>query len=181
MMLISGPVSGVMTRQLGPKVPIIAGGVVCCAAFALPASDHARMWQLLACGVGSGIGIGLAYAALPNAITAHVRPEQVGIATGVNTLARSIGSSVGAAVIAAILRTRVREGFRGTPGSRPGSRCAQRCSGWPALPHYTSSTASSPAASPPPDSQQPPDQPDEPLIARYPAGKLKANVKVLMT
>ena len=115
MMLISGPVSGVMTRQLGPKVPIIAGGVVCCAAFALPTIDHARMWQLLACGVGSGIGIGLAYAALPNAIIAHVRPEQVGIATGVNTLARSIGSSVGAAVIAAILAAHA--GLGGLPGN----------------------------------------------------------------
>jgi MFS family permease len=115
MMLVFGPVSGVMTRRLGPRVPIVAGSVVCCLAFTLPAVDHARMWELLACGAGSGIGLGLAYAALPNAIIAHVRPEQVGIATGVNTLARSIGSSIGAAVVAAILAAHA--GLGGIPGN----------------------------------------------------------------
>jgi MFS family permease len=107
MMLLFGPVSGVMTRRLGPRAPILAGGIVCCAAFALPAVAHARTWQILACAIGSGVGLGLAYAALPNAIIAHVRPEQTGAATGVNTLARSIGSSIGAAVVAAILAARV--------------------------------------------------------------------------
>ncbi len=116
MMLVFGPVSGVMTRRLGARVPIVAGSVVCCAAFALPTVDHARLWQLLACGVGSGIGLGLAYAALPNAIIAHVRPEQVGIATGVNTLARSIGSSIGAAVVTAILAAQA--GIGGIPANQ---------------------------------------------------------------
>jgi MFS family permease len=115
MMLIFGPVSGVMTRRLGARVPIVAGSAACCLSFTLPAVDHARMWQLLACGVGSGIGLGLAYAALPNAIIAHVRPEQVGIATGVNTLARSVGSSIGAAVVAAILAAHA--GLGGTSGN----------------------------------------------------------------
>jgi MFS family permease len=96
-----------MTRRMGPRAPIFAGGIVCCAAFVLPAVAHARTWQILACAVGSGIGLGLAYAALPNAIIAHVGPEQTGAATGVNTLARSIGSSIGAAVVAAILAARV--------------------------------------------------------------------------
>jgi MFS family permease len=116
MMLLFGPVSGVMTRRLGARVPIVAGSVVCSLAFALPAVDHAHKWQLLACGVGSGIGLGLAYAALPNAIIAHVRPEQVGIATGVNTLARSIGSSIGAAVVAVILAAHA--GLDGFPGNQ---------------------------------------------------------------
>jgi MFS family permease len=107
MMLIFGPVSGVMTRRLGARAPIVAGGVVCCAAYALPAVTHARLWQVLACATGSGIGLGLAYAALPNAIIEHVPPEQTSAATGVNTLARSIGSSIGSAVVAAILAARI--------------------------------------------------------------------------
>jgi MFS family permease len=115
MMLIFGPVSGVMTRRLGARVPIIAGSVVSCLAFALPAVNHSRLWELLASGAGSGIGLGLAYAALPNAIIEHVRPEQVGIATGVNTLARSIGSGIGAAVVAAILAAHAGPG--GVPGN----------------------------------------------------------------
>jgi EmrB/QacA subfamily drug resistance transporter len=107
MMLLFGPVSGVMTRRLGPRAPIVAGGAVSCAAFALPAIAHTHMWQILACATGSGTGIGLAYAALPNAIIAHVPSAQTGAATGVNTLARSIGSSIGAAVVAAILAARI--------------------------------------------------------------------------
>jgi MFS family permease len=96
-----------MTRHLGARAPIVAGGLVCSVSFALPAISHSHMWQVLACATGSGIGIGLAYAALPNAIIAHVAPEQTGIATGVNTLARSIGSSIGAAAIAAVLAAHV--------------------------------------------------------------------------
>jgi hypothetical protein len=42
-----------------------------------------------------------------------------------------------------------------------------------------SSTPNSPGGSPQPDSRQPPDQPRPALIPRYPAGKLKTNVKVL--
>ncbi|HUB40422.1 MAG TPA: MFS transporter [Streptosporangiaceae bacterium] len=107
MLLAFGPVSGIMTRRLGPRAPIVAGSAVCCASFALPAVVHAHIWQVLACATGSGIGLGLAYAALPNAIIAHVPAQQTGVATGVNTLARSIGSSIGAAVVAAILAARI--------------------------------------------------------------------------
>jgi MFS family permease len=98
MLLLFGPVSGAMTRHLGARAPIVAGGLVCSVSFALPAISHSHMWQVLACATGSGIGIGLAYAALPNAIIAHVAPEQTGIATGVNTLARSIGFAACAAM-----------------------------------------------------------------------------------
>jgi MFS family permease len=51
----------------------------------------------------TGAGIGLAFAAMPNAIIDSVPASHTGEATGVNTIARTIGSSVGTAVIAAIL------------------------------------------------------------------------------
>ena len=110
MMLLFGPLSGAMTRRLGPRAPILAGGLISCAAFCLPALAHTRLWQILACATGSGIGLGLAYAALPNAVIAHVPPAHTGAATGVNTLARSIGSSMGAAVVAAVLAARLLPG-----------------------------------------------------------------------
>jgi MFS family permease len=121
MLLLFGPVSGVLTRRAGARAPIVAGGLVCCVSFALPAIDHSHRWQVLACATGSGIGLGLAYAALPNAIIAHVAPEQTGAATGVNTLARSVGSSVGAAAVAAILAAYVtRAGVPGNVGFTAG-------------------------------------------------------------
>ena len=103
MMVVFGSLSGVIARALGARVPLILGGLISAASFALPAIAHGREWELLACGVGSGIGLGLAYAALANAIIEHVEPRYTGVAVGVNTLARSVGSSVGAAVVSAVL------------------------------------------------------------------------------
>ena len=44
------------------------------------------------------IGIGLAFAAMPNLIVEAVPPEETGQATGVNTLVRSVGASLGSQV-----------------------------------------------------------------------------------
>ena len=49
------------------------------------------------------IGIGLAFAAMPNLIVEAVPPEETGQATGVNTLVRSVGASLGSQVTAAVL------------------------------------------------------------------------------
>jgi MFS family permease len=103
MMMVFGPVSGMIARAFGARVPLALGGLVSAASFALPAIAHDQQWQLLACTVGSGIGLGLAYAALANAIVEHVDPGSTSVALGINTLARSIGSSIGAAVVAAVL------------------------------------------------------------------------------
>ena len=113
MMVVFGSLSGVIARAFGARVPLILGGLVSAASFALPAVAHDRQWQLLACAVGSGIGLGLAYAALANAIIEHVEPRYTGVAMGVNTLARSVGSSIGAAVVAAALAAHV--DARGAP------------------------------------------------------------------
>ncbi|MEV1249009.1 hypothetical protein [Nonomuraea sp. NPDC049750] len=50
-----------------------------------------------------GIGLGLASAAMTNAILATVPPSQTSVATSLNTLARTIGGSIGTAVLAATL------------------------------------------------------------------------------
>ena len=49
------------------------------------------------------IGIGLAFAAMPNLIIDAVPPEETGQATGVNALVRSVGASLGSQVTAAVL------------------------------------------------------------------------------
>jgi predicted MFS family arabinose efflux permease len=42
-------------------------------------------------------GVGFAFAAMSTLIAENVRPEETGVATGVNTVMRSIGGVVGAA------------------------------------------------------------------------------------
>jgi len=106
MMIIAGPVAGVLVRKVGPKTPMVIGALSVTAAFVLPAISHRHLWQVVVSGILTGIGIGLALAAVSNSIIQSVPPEQTGQAIGANTIARTIGSSVATAVIAALLSSR---------------------------------------------------------------------------
>lgn len=103
MMVVFGPLAGMMVRKFGPKTPMLLGGIFVTAAFVLPAVSHGHLWQVVASGLLTGAGIGLALAATSNAIIESVPVEQTGEAIGVNTIARTIGSSIGTAVIAALI------------------------------------------------------------------------------
>ncbi|MET0422817.1 MAG: MFS transporter [Actinoplanes sp.] len=103
MMVVFGPLAGLLNRKYGPKVPLFLGTVSVVAAFVLPALAHGAIWQILASGVLTGAGIGLAFAGMSNAIIESVPAAQTGEATSVNTIARTIGSSIGTAVIAAVI------------------------------------------------------------------------------
>jgi len=102
-MVVFGPLAGLLDRRFGPKVPMFLGTVAVVAAFALPAFAHGAIWQVLLSGVLTGAGIGLAFAAMSNAIIESVPATQTGEASGVNTIARTIGSSIGTAVVAAVI------------------------------------------------------------------------------
>ncbi|WP_250006598.1 MFS transporter [Actinoplanes sp. M2I2] len=103
MMVVFGPLAGILNRKYGPKLPMFLGAVFVVAAFALPAVAHGQIWQVLASGVLTGAGIGFAFAAMSNAIIESVPAAQTGEATSVNTIARTIGSSIGTAVVAAVI------------------------------------------------------------------------------
>lgn len=102
-MVILGPVAGILVRRVGPKPPMLIGAVLVTAAFVLPALGHGETWQIIASGILTGAGIGLALASTSNAIIESVPATQTGEAISANTIARTIGSSVGTAVIAAII------------------------------------------------------------------------------
>ncbi|MER7278635.1 MFS transporter [Dactylosporangium sp. NPDC000244] len=103
MMLVFGPLAGLLDRRFGPKVPMALGAIAVTAAFALPAVGHGAIWQILVSGLFTGAGIGLAFAAMSNAIIESVPATHTGEAASVNTIARTIGSSIGTAVIAAVI------------------------------------------------------------------------------
>jgi EmrB/QacA subfamily drug resistance transporter len=102
-MLVFGPLSGLLERRYGPKLPLALGTVAVTAAFALPAVAHGAIWQVLVSGVLSGAGIGLAFAAMSNAIVEAVPATHTGEATSVNSIVRTIGGSVGTAVVASVI------------------------------------------------------------------------------
>ncbi|MFI5890234.1 MFS transporter [Actinoplanes sp. NPDC051513] len=103
MMLVFGPLSGLLERKYGPKLPLFLGSVAVVAAFALPAIVHDQVWHLLISGFLTGAGIGLVFAAMSNAIIETVPATHTGEATGVNAIVRTVGGSVGSAVVAAIV------------------------------------------------------------------------------
>ena len=103
MMVIFGPLAGLLDRRFGPKVPMLLGASAVVVAFVLPALGHGAVWQVLASGVLTGTGIGLAFAAMSNAIIESVPAAQTGQAMSINTISRTIGSSIGTAVVAAVI------------------------------------------------------------------------------
>jgi MFS family permease len=104
-MVVFAPLSGALDRHFGAKLPLVVGILMATASYVLLAVAHNAAWQVLTAVSLMGVGIGLASAAMTNAILATVPPSQTSVATSINTLARTIGGSIGTAVIAAILTT----------------------------------------------------------------------------
>ena len=60
-------------------------------------------WGVMAAGILTSAGVGLAYGAMPALIMASVPRSEMGSANSVNTLMRSIGTTTSAAVLGVIL------------------------------------------------------------------------------
>jgi EmrB/QacA subfamily drug resistance transporter len=102
-MLLVGPLSGVLASRLGAKVPLALGSLVSGGAFALLGFQHGSQGSVVAGTIVMAIGMGLAFAAMPNLIVEAVSSDQTGEATGFNALVRSVGSSLGSQVTASVI------------------------------------------------------------------------------
>ena len=102
-MLVAGPLSGVLGTRFGSRVPLALGAIVTSAGLLLMALAHGTQLEIIVWNLVMSTGIGLAFAAMPNLILEAVTPEETGQATGVNTLVRSVGASLGAQLSAAVL------------------------------------------------------------------------------
>ena len=102
-MLVLGPLSGVLGNRFGNKVPLAVGGLVTALGLALLAADHGSQGVVLAFSIIMTGGIALAFAAMPNLIVEAVPATETGQATGFNAVVRSVGSSLGTQVTAAIV------------------------------------------------------------------------------
>ena len=106
-MLVAGPFSGVLVRRFGGKVPLASGAFIAAFALAAMGLDHGTQGAMVAWNIVLSIGIGLAFAAMPNLIFDAVPQSETGEATGFNTLVRSVGASLGSQISAAILTASV--------------------------------------------------------------------------
>ncbi|HEU4657210.1 MAG TPA: MFS transporter [Capillimicrobium sp.] len=102
-MLLVGPVSGALATRLGAKVPLALGSFVSGGAFVLLGLQHGSQAAVIGGTVVMAVGMGLAFAAMPNLIVEAVPAHQTGEATGFNALVRSVGASLGSQVTASII------------------------------------------------------------------------------
>jgi MFS family permease len=102
-MLVAGPLSGVLGTRRGSRVPLTLGAATTSFGLLMMAFAHGSQGLMVTWNIVMSIGIGLAFAAMPNLIMEAVPPEETGQATGVNTLVRSVGASLGAQVTASVL------------------------------------------------------------------------------
>jgi MFS family permease len=104
-MLVAGPLAGALGNRFGSRVPLVLGTIIATAAFALLAVAHDARWEIYVAGALMGVGIGFSFAAMANLIVDAVPQEQVGVATGINSIMRTIGGSLGAQIAASIVAT----------------------------------------------------------------------------
>jgi EmrB/QacA subfamily drug resistance transporter len=102
-MLVTGPLSGTLSKRFGAKLPLALGGLVAAAGLTMLAAQHGSQGAVLGWTTVLFAGIGLSFAAIPNLIVAAVPAAKTGEATGLNALVRSAGSSLGTQVVAGIL------------------------------------------------------------------------------
>ena len=103
MMLIAGPLGGVLGARIGFRRVLMLGTVLAGASFVVLAFAHSAVWEFLVAGVLLGFGISFAFASMANLIVASVPARDVGIATGINTIMRTMGGAFGAALVTALL------------------------------------------------------------------------------
>jgi MFS family permease len=107
MMLGAGPFAGVLVRRYGGKLPLALGAAISAGSLLAMALAHSTEAAMIAWNITNSIGIGLAFAAMPNLIFDAVPRSETGEATGFNTLVRSVGASLGSQITAAILTASV--------------------------------------------------------------------------
>ncbi|MGW4167230.1 MFS transporter [Streptomyces chartreusis] len=102
-MFLAGLLSVRLTLLVGPRSVLIAAAVLNTAALTMLAFLHDHPWQVLISMGLLGTAFGSAMATMSNVIVAAVRPDQTGVANGVNANARTIGGSLGSALMGGII------------------------------------------------------------------------------
>jgi len=102
-MVVVGQLTGRIIYLWGVKMTLMSGAVVSLTAFAIMTAIPSHRWQIYLASALLGVGIALAFAALPNLIVQNVGQDQTGAATGMNLVMRTIGGALGGQVAATFL------------------------------------------------------------------------------
>ncbi len=111
-MLVAGPYAGRLATRFGSRLPLVIGTGIGAVAFLVYALAHATEWQIAVGGALLGIGIGFSFASMANLVVESVPSDEVGVATGINTIMRTLGGALGAQLVASLLTGKT---IAGTP------------------------------------------------------------------
>ncbi|TQF06544.1 MFS transporter [Kitasatospora acidiphila] len=101
--MVAAPVGAMLIARRGPRLPLVLGGVFGAVSMAYLALRHGTEGDIYFAAGLFGLGVGMAYAAMPAYINGAVPAEQSGIANGMNAVLRTVGGAIGTAVMGAIL------------------------------------------------------------------------------
>ncbi|WP_159054916.1 MFS transporter [Streptomyces sp. NRRL WC-3723] len=102
-MFVSGLVSVRLARLLGTRTVLTATAVLNVGALVMLAFRHDHVWQVIVAMLLLGVSCGGAVSTMSNVIVAAVRPDQTGVANGVNANVRTIGGALGAALMGGVI------------------------------------------------------------------------------
>jgi EmrB/QacA subfamily drug resistance transporter len=108
--VVLGQMAGFFERTIGSRGALIGGAAFAVGCYALLSVDRAEQWEIYAAATLLGIGIGLSFSAMANLIVQNVRPEQTGVATGMNAVTRTLGGAFGGQIAATLLADSVVSG-----------------------------------------------------------------------
>ncbi|WP_049942603.1 hypothetical protein [Gordonia sp. KTR9] len=103
MLLVSAPISARITTARGPRVSLMLGAVIVAAGYGIGVVMLNAISELVLIGAVIGVGIGVAFGAIPALIMAAVPPEQTAAANSFNALMRALGTAGASAVAGLIL------------------------------------------------------------------------------
>lgn len=106
-MFLTTPVAAMLSRSKGPRFSIILGSCVVAIAFGVAGIQMDQIWKLIVVAAVVGLGVGIAYAAMPLMIMSSVPPAETASANGVNTVMRTLGSSISATMVGVVLSSQL--------------------------------------------------------------------------
>ncbi len=114
--LLLGPFCGRVDRRVGARAMLQAGMACALTAYVILVAGHATAAELMTATVILGLGLGLGLSSLANLVVRAVRPEQTGVATGMNTVMRTLGGAFGAQLAATCIASS--HGVAGLPSDQ---------------------------------------------------------------
>ncbi len=99
------PFAGLLTARLGPRLPVVLGGLLAGGALLLvtriePDSSYATLWWDFGL---VGIGFGLMISPLTAAVLSATPPARAGLGSSVNNTSRQVGGTLGVAVLGTVV------------------------------------------------------------------------------